>query len=319
VKDGNQTEEFPRCRPASIGILMRLPGKASDERCNARGQSAGSRDVNRHSKKRGRSMIVAGCDVGSLSGEAVIMEDDSILVYEIMRVRPRPEQTAHDVMSNALATASLSFDDIDYCVSTGYGREKIPFANSSISEISCHGRGAHWINPEVRTVIDIGGQDCKVIRVDKFGYMADFTMNDKCAAGTGRFLEGMARVLDVELEELGPISFEATSPIGITKTCSVLAQFDVMCMLNDGEKVADIAAGINRAMAERISKITKKVGIREVVAMTGGVAKNPAVVNSLKEVLGVPVFEQNGVDPQIVGALGAALFARERAERDRKR
>ncbi len=135
-------------------------------------------------------MIVAGCDVGSLSGEAVIMADDSIMAYEIMRVRPRPEQTAYDVMTKTLAAAGLSFDGIDYCVSTGYGREKIPFANSSISEISCHGRGAHWINPEVRTVIDIGGQDCKVIRLDKLGYMVDFTMNDKCAAGTGRFLGG---------------------------------------------------------------------------------------------------------------------------------
>ena len=264
-------------------------------------------------------MIIAGCDVGSLSGEAVIMEEDTIISHQIMRVRPRPEQTANDVMSKALAGLNLSLDDIDYCVSTGYGREKIPFANSSISEISCHGRGAHWVDPNVRTVIDIGGQDCKVIRVDKFGYMVDFTMNDKCAAGTGRFLEGMAKVLGVGLEELGPISFSATSPIGITKTCTVLGQFDVICMLNEGKDRADIAAGINRAMAERISKMAKRVGIRKEVAMTGGVAKNSAVINSLREVLGVDILELDSVDPQIIGALGAALFARERAERDRSR
>lgn len=264
-------------------------------------------------------MLVAGCDVGSLSGEAVVLRDDSILAYEIMRVRPRPERTAEEVTSRALAKANLSFDDLDYCVSTGYGREKIPFANSSISEISCHGRGAHWVNPHVRTVIDIGGQDCKVIRVDKLGYMVDFVMNDKCAAGTGRFLEGMARVLDVELGELGPLGLRAASRIGVTKTCTVLAQFEVMSLLNDGKDRADIAAGIARAMAERITKMAKRVGIQSEVAMTGGVAKNAAVVASLQNVLGIELFQLEEVDPQIVGALGAALFARERCERQQKR
>jgi (R)-2-hydroxyacyl-CoA dehydratese activating ATPase len=263
-------------------------------------------------------MIVAGCDVGSLSGEAVIMKDDAIVAYDIMRVRPRPELTAQEVMTRTLAKASLALEDLDYCVSTGYGREKIPFANSSISEISCHGRGAHWANPAVRTVIDIGGQDCKVIRVDKLGYMVDFAMNDKCAAGTGRFLEGMAKALGVTLDDLGPLSLQSTCPVKITKTCSVLAQFDVICMINDGEELADIAAGINKAMAERISKMTRKVGVRREVAMTGGVAKNSAVVDGLKSVLGLDLMELNGADPQIVGALGAALFARERAQRERR-
>jgi len=264
-------------------------------------------------------MIVAGCDVGSLSGEAVVLQDDSILAYEIMRVRPRPELTAEEVTARALAKAKLSFEDLSYCVSTGYGREKIPFSNSSISEISCHGRGAHWVNPNVRTVIDIGGQDCKVIRVDKLGYMVDFVMNDKCAAGTGRFLEGMAKVLGVELEALGPLGLAGASPIGITKTCTVLAQFDVMCLLNDGEDRADIAAGIGRAMAERITKMAKRVGVQGEVAMTGGVAKNAAVVSSLQDVLGLELYQLESVDPQIVGALGAALFARERCERQERR
>jgi predicted CoA-substrate-specific enzyme activase len=264
-------------------------------------------------------MIFAGCDVGSLSGEAVIMEDDSILVYEIIRVRPRPEQTATDVMTEALDRVNLSFDDIDYCVSTGYGREKIPFANSSISEISCHGKGAHWVNPDVRTVIDIGGQDYKVIRVDKLGYMVDFMMNDKCAAGTGRFLELMAWTLGLRLDQLGPISVNSKEPIRVTKTCSVLAQFEVMCMLNDGKDRSDVAAGINKAMAERISKMAKRVGVRKEVVITGGVAKNSAVVDGLKDILGVDRLELEGVDPQIVGALGAALFARERFERARRK
>lgn len=244
------------------------------------------------------------------------MDGDSIIAYEIMRVRPRPEQTAREVMSKALAKSNLSLENIDYCVSTGYGRERIPFANSSISEISCHGKGAHWANPNVRTVIDIGGQDCKVIHVDKFGYMVDFTMNDKCAAGTGRFLETMAKVLDLSVEELGPISFDANSPAVVTEMCTVMAQFDVIRLINDGKDRSDIAAGINRAMAERISKMTKQVGIRKEVTITGGVAKNSAVVKNLEDILDVEILELEGVDPQIVGALGAALFARERFERE---
>ncbi len=264
-------------------------------------------------------MIFAGCDVGSLTGKAVLHQDSEIKAHDIMRVRPRPEQTAHEVMTKALNKAGLTFDDLAYCVSTGYGRERIPFAQSSISEISCHGRGAHWVNPEVRTIIDIGGQDLKVIRVDQFGYMADFIMNDKCAAGTGRFLENMSKVLGLSLDELGPLAFEATRPVGITKTCTVLAQFDVLCLLTDGEAKADISAGIARAMAERIAKMARRVGLKREVAMTGGVAKNPAVVKSLQEVLGVQLYEMTEVDPQCIGALGAALFARERFERQKKR
>ena len=261
-------------------------------------------------------MIYVGCDVGSLTGEAVIIKDDSIIRYEIIRVRPRPEQTALEVTKKALTEAKMSFDDIDYCVSTGYGREKIPFAQSSISEISCHGRGAQWANPSVRTIIDIGGQDAKVIKVDKLGYMVDFVMNDKCAAGTGRFLEGMAKVLGAELEDLAALSSGAASPVALTKTCTVLSQFEVLYMLNDGVDRANIAAGINRAMAERISKLVNRVGIKEGVAITGGVAKNFAVVQSLMEVLRVEFVSLGDVDPQIVGALGAALFAKERAERE---
>jgi predicted CoA-substrate-specific enzyme activase len=264
-------------------------------------------------------MIFAGCDVGSLTGKAMILQDNEIMAYDIMRVRPRPEQTAQEVMTKALNKAGLTFDDLSYCVSTGYGRERIHFAQSSISEISCHGRGAHWVNPEVRTIIDIGGQDLKVIRVDRFGYMTDFTMNDKCAAGTGRFLENMAKIMGLSLDELGPIAFEATQPVGITKTCTVLAQFDVLCLLTDGENKADISAGIARAMAERIAKMARRVGVKKEVAMSGGVAKNPAVVNSLQEVLGVQFYQMAKVDPQIIGALGAALFARERFERQKKR
>jgi len=264
-------------------------------------------------------MIFAGCDVGSLTGEAVILEDDRIIASEIIRVRPRPEQTAREVMEKALEKIGKTIEAIDYCVSTGYGREKIPFATSSISEISCHGRGAQWACPEVRTIIDIGGQDCKVIRVDKYGYMVDFVMNDKCAAGTGRFLENMAKVLGVGLEELAPLSLNSKTRVAITKTCTVLSQIEVIYMISDGIELADIASGINYAMADRIAKLVRRVGIREGVAITGGVAKNFAVVNAIGEVLGIKFVSLGEVDPQIVGALGSALFARERWQKARQR
>ncbi|MBC2715171.1 MAG: 2-hydroxyglutaryl-CoA dehydratase [Desulfobacteraceae bacterium] len=259
-------------------------------------------------------MIVAGVDVGSLSGEAVIMSNGNILSQEIIRVRPLPEQTANDVTIKALESAKLSLDDIDYCVSTGYGREMIPFANGSISEISCHGKGAFWATPSVRTVIDIGGQDCKVIRVDDKGNLLNFMMNDKCAAGTGRFLEVMAKTLGVELRELGPLALESKAPTGITSICSIICQFEVMMLLNEGKDRPDIAAGISKAMARRVMRLVKGVGKKSDVALTGGVAKNPAVVKSLQEFLEMEIVKLD-IDPQIVGALGAALVATERLKK----
>jgi (R)-2-hydroxyacyl-CoA dehydratese activating ATPase len=271
-------------------------------------------------REKGReNMIFAGCDVGSLTGEAVIMEDSSILSSSIIRVRTRPEQTALEVTTKALEKLNLTVKDISYCVSTGYGRDKIPFAGSSISEISCHGKGAQWANPGVRTIIDIGGQDCKVIKVDKYGYMVDFVMNDKCAAGTGRFLEGMARVLGVSLEDLAPLSQSAARRVALTKTCTVLSQIEVIHMLSDGIDRSEIAAGINFAMADRISKLAKRVGIKEQIAITGGVAKNFAVVNAIREVLDIDFASLGEVDPQIVGALGAAIIAQERWRKDFQR
>lgn len=255
-------------------------------------------------------MITAGCDVGSLTAEAVIIEDNSIISSEIIRVRPRPEQSAQDVMGKALAKAHLSLEDINYCISTGYGREKIPFANDNISEISCHGKGAWWLISSIRTVIDVGGQDCKVIKVDRQGKLLNFVMNDKCAAGTGRFLEIMARTLGVELEEIGLLSLLAKSPAAITNVCSIYAEVEVASYIAQGMDLHDLAAGISRAMATRVNALVARVGIEEDVCITGGVAKNVGVVKDLEEMLGIKAREFK-VDPQIVGALGAALFARE--------
>ncbi len=257
-------------------------------------------------------MIFAGCDVGSLTAKALLMdENENIIAYEIMNVLPNPVRSAEEIMSRTLKKAGLKLEDITYCISTGYGREKIPFANKNISEISCHGKGAHWVNPAIRTIIDIGGQDLKAIRVDSRGELVDFIMNDKCAAGTGRFLEGIAKTLNVELSELGPLALKGKNPISITSQCTIFTQFDVMHLIVEGADKADIAAGVAKAMAQRMHKLVRKVGIKKEVAITGGVAKNQGVVKYLQEIIKSEIYQFKEIDPQVMGALGAALFAKE--------
>jgi len=263
-------------------------------------------------------MIVAGCDVGSLTAKALIMdEDENIVAYDVMTVLPNPLRSAEEIMSRALKKANMKLSDIDFCVSTGYGREKITFAKKDISEISCHGRGAHWINPKIRTVIDIGGQDLKAIRVNRDGELMDFIMNDKCAAGTGRFLEGIAKTLKVDLYDLGALALSGTNPVTINSVCTIFTQFDVMCLIVEGADKADIAAGVARTMATRMHKLLRKVGIKKEVAITGGVAKNQGVVKCLEELIRGKIVQFTEIDPQIVGALGAALFARDEVKRSR--
>lgn len=255
-------------------------------------------------------MIFAGVDVGSMSAEAVLIADDRILAQATIVVKPNPVVSASLVMDAVLETANLGHGDVTCCVSTGYGREKIPFADHNISEISCHGKGAFWANPKVRTIIDVGGQDSKVIRVDGDGNLKDFVMNDKCAAGTGRFLEGIAKILGVHVSDLGPLSLRGGVPVPISSICTVFTQFDVMCLLAEGKSREDVGLGVASALATRINRLVNKVGAEDQVCITGGVAKNQAVVKALGDVLGRKVAEI-GVDPQIIGALGAALFARE--------
>ena len=263
-------------------------------------------------------MIVAGCDVGSLSAEAVILDGDDIIAAEIIRVRPKAAQSAKEVMALALSKVNLSYDDIDYVVSTGYGRETIPFSDHNISEISCHGKGAHFLVPGIRTVIDIGGQDCKAIRVDEYGVLEDFVMNDKCAAGTGRSLELMSQYLGVDFSELGTLAQASDTPITITSQCSIFSELEIMHYLMEDKKTADIAAGICESMARRVKMLAGRVGIKPDIAITGGVCKNRAVVKCLEDMLDIHFvpFDQ---DPQIIGALGAAVFAAERCRRRLKK
>jgi len=256
-------------------------------------------------------MIVSGCDVGSLTAKAVIMREKKIISARVIPNRSRPEESAQEVMDMTISDANLVMDDIDYIMGTGYGRKQIPFVNEIKSEIACHAKGAIFLLPSVRTVIDIGGQDCKVTKIDKEGKIVKFITNDKCAAGTGRFLEVMADALNVTLDELGKLSKKAKKAETLSSICTVWAQAEIIRMINDGLSVADIGASINDAMANRVALIANAIGIQKDVCMTGGVSKNIGVVKSLEQKLSFKIKKPR-IDPQLVGALGAAIFANEK-------
>ncbi len=259
-------------------------------------------------------MIVAGCDVGSTTGKVVLMEDDRLLASAIVPTRPLCDQTATDAFEAALRDSGVKQEDIAVIVGTGYGRLNIPFAQRNVTEISCHGLGAFWADPEIRTIIDIGGQDCKMIRIDENGGVVEFAMNDKGAAGTGRFLEETARGLGVGVGDLGPLSLKAQKEIKLSSYCSVFAETEVTNLLADGIAIEEIASGINHAIALRLAALVKRVGVQEKVVVSGGVSKNAGVVKGIEERLGVSLTSIK-VDPQLLGAIGAALFARKTAER----
>jgi len=256
-------------------------------------------------------MLFAGIDIGSLTAEAVVIQNGKLVASERINVKPNPADSAREVMGLLLQNSALKWEDIRYTVSTGYGREKIQkegMAQENVSEISCHGFGAHVLSPEVRTVIDIGGQDAKVIRVNGTGELADFVMNDKCAAGTGHFLEIMSKALGVSLDEIGPMSRGSKKPIEMSNRCSIYVETEVIHFLQRGVSKVDLAAGINRAMAERVLALVRRIGAEKQVMLTGGVAKNVAVRAELEKMLKLRMVDP-GIDPQLVGAYGAAVMA----------
>ena len=256
-------------------------------------------------------MIVAGCDVGSLTAKAVIMEEGKILACEIILAGTKPAVSAQEVMDKTLQKAGLSMDKIAWCVGTGYGRKQIPFANGEESEIVCHGRGAVWAAPSVRTIVDIGGQDAKAIKVDARGNVIRYIYNDKCASGTGRFLEIMADALGIALDDLGKLARNATDPVTLSNQCVVFAETEIISLVNEGRNVADIIAGLHRALANRAAAMVGSIVAEEEVAMTGGVAKNAGMFRALETALGVPIRRIE--HPQLNGAVGAALLARDAA------
>ncbi|MBI9077303.1 MAG: 2-hydroxyglutaryl-CoA dehydratase [Desulfatibacillum sp.] len=253
-------------------------------------------------------MIVAGVDVGSLTAKAVILQNDKILASAVLRATPSPSQSAQAVMDMALAQAGLSQDDVAFTVGTGYGRKQIDFVNHVESEISCHARGAVWNLPSVRSIIDIGGQDAKAARIDENGNVERYGYNDKCASGTGRFLEVMAEALEVPLEDMGDLDLKATRDVSISNQCVVFAETEVISLVNKAYEVPDIVKGLHKAMAGRVAALAKSIGMESDVAFTGGVAKNKGLARALEKALGIELkFLET--DPQTNGALGAALMA----------
>jgi predicted CoA-substrate-specific enzyme activase len=254
-------------------------------------------------------MIVAGCDVGSLSAKAVIMDGDSILGTGVVRAGTSPLVSAGEAMGIALKNAGLSMDEIGFTVATGYGKEMLPFAGAAESEIVCHARGAFWNLPTTRTVIDIGGQDAKAIRMDDHGNVTTYRYNDKCASGTGRFLEVMAEALGVKLEEMGAIAEQSRERLTISNQCVIFAETEVVSLVNEGKAVPDIVNALHQAMAGRVASMALGIGTENDIVMTGGGAKNAGLFNALSGFLKKPVKALRGIDPQINGALGAAVIA----------
>lgn len=257
-------------------------------------------------------MYFAGIDIGSTITKIVITNQNEILSHVIQRTGAEHRRRAHLIMGDALSQAGLTFDDLDYIVATGYGRINVPFADAQVTEITCHMRGVSWLSPDVRTIIDIGGQDCKGIKVQD-GRLLDFIMNDKCAAGTGRFFEIIASVLGIALEEIGPLSLKSKNPAEISNLCTVFAEQEALLRLSEGVPIEDIVAGIHKANASRIYGMVRKIKIEPVVAITGGGAKNKGLCRCLEDRLQLPVMVPP--EPLITGALGAALIAGEKAAR----
>lgn len=257
-------------------------------------------------------MITAGLDVGSLTVKAVVLEDGEVLGYENIPATARAVESSREAMERLLGRLKLPWDAIDYCVSTGYGRRIIPFSRKNVSEISCHGKGAHFLVPSARTIIDIGGQDYKAIKITEDGRPEAFLMNDKCAAGTGRSMEIAAESLGVPVADLGRLSLEAEDPVKFLFICSSLTAIEVRQRVLEGVDVSNLAAGINDLTARRVASIVRRLPLEKDVVMTGGVAKNAGVRNFLEKELGVKLVPLPA-DPQIVGALGAAVLAAEEA------
>ncbi|MFW9909402.1 MAG: acyl-CoA dehydratase activase [Candidatus Thorarchaeota archaeon] len=248
-----------------------------------------------------------GVDVGSTTTKAVLVNSEAeILATYLMTTGASATASASKCIKEICDKAGVQAEDA-VIIGTGYGRALVEFANRKITEITCHSVGVHALNPDIRLLIDVGGQDSKVIRIGPNGRPEDFEINDKCSAGTGRFLEVMARVLEVSMDELGPLALQSNSPCAISSTCTVFAESEVIGRIGAGDSPKDIAAGIHSSMASKIGTLSKRVGVVEPVGVTGGVARNPAFRHYLAAQLGVNLWMPK--EPQLTGALGAAILA----------
>lgn len=256
-----------------------------------------------------------GCDVGSTYTKAVIIDENGKMVANTTtKSKINAAESAKVAMSEVVEqVADLNGDvkNLEYLVGTGYGRNKVPTADENVSEISCHAMGVHVTDPSIKAIIDIGGQDIKGIQIDKDGTVMNFAMNDKCAAGTGRFFEAMARSFELSLEDFSNLSLQAKNVIPISAQCTVFAESEVISLVGEGKPTDEIAAGIEMSVAKRCFVMAKKAGATDKVTLTGGCAKNAGLKQAIEQVLKIKVVDLT-TDPQLMGALGAAEFARQK-------
>ncbi len=258
-----------------------------------------------------------GCDAGSTYTKSVIIDENGKMVAGVtIKSRINPVLSAEAALCEAVSQVEglSKVEELTYLVGTGYGRNKVPFADENISEISCHAMGVHVVNPEIKAIIDIGGQDVKGIAIDEDGTVLNFAMNDKCAAGTGRFFEAMANAFEMSLDDFSKLSLKAKNVIPITAQCAVFAESEVISLVGEGKPMEEIAAGIQMSVAKRCFVMAKKAGATDKITLTGGCAKNVGLKAAIEKVLKVKVVDTD-IDPQLMGALGAAEFARKKGLR----
>ena len=254
-------------------------------------------------------IITCGIDVGSVSSQAVLVVDGELYGFNSMRTGNNSPDSATNALQGVMDQCGMKLEDIHYVVGTGYGRVNVPFAHKAITEIACHARGANYMGGNgVRTILDMGGQDCKAIHCDEKGKVTNFLMNDKCAAGTGRGMEVISDLMQIPIAELGPRSFDVdVEPEAVSSVCVVFAKSEALGLLKAGYTKNKVIAAYCQAMAERVVSLLERIGVEEGFFITGGIAKNPGVVKRIEKLLGIKALETK-VDSQIAGALGAALF-----------
>jgi len=277
-------------------------------------------------------IVSAGIDIGSVSTQCVIMVDGELYAYGSLRSGSSSESSAMGGSKKALEGTGMTVDDWDYCVGTGYGRVNIPMSKRAITEIACHGRGANWMyGPSIRTILDMGGQDCKVLRIDEKGKTTNFAMNDKCAAGAGRGMEVFADYVGVPITEVGERSFDVDEePPPVSSTCVIFAKSEAATLLKEGWDVNKVLAAYCAATSQRVVELMDRVGLEEKLAITGGISKNRGVADRIAKYCGMdfvpkkwhnPLYEEQNIpfDTQTAGAIGAALFAKALAEKERSK
>jgi bzd-type benzoyl-CoA reductase Q subunit len=265
------------------------------------------------------SIVSAGVDVGSVSSQTVILTDGELYAYSNRRTGSNSPDSAQNALDWALKDTGMTVNDIHYTVGTGYGRVNVPFADRAITEIACHARGANFMyGPTVKTILDMGGQDCKAIHCDPKGKVSAFLMNDKCAAGTGRGMEVFANLLAIPIEEVGETSFKVDKePPPVSNTCVIFAKTEATGLLREGWSKEKVLAAYCSAMAHRVVELLQRIGVEKDFAITGGIAKNEGVVKRIEKEIGITALTPKH-DTQIAGALGAALFAKALIEKSRK-